>query len=109
MGIDVKTAHLVQVPHHGSRHNVSSAALDALLGPIVLQQENRRHAFVSAPRNGGPKHPSKRVMNAFLRRGTPVTWNQTGGWLHFNRNGVPRNWWPCAPQSFFSSVEAVED
>jgi beta-lactamase superfamily II metal-dependent hydrolase len=107
-GISLQSANLVQVPHHGSRHNVSSLALDAILGPKTDTPIVRRRAFVSAPRAGGPKHPSKRAMNAFFRRGTPVTWNQQGPWLHFNHGGIPRPTWVTVPdQGFHSTVESV--
>jgi beta-lactamase superfamily II metal-dependent hydrolase len=62
----------VQVPHHGSQRNVSPSLLNRLLGP---KGEARRigTAFASVPpENPEGKHPSKKVTNAFLRRGYPV-------------------------------------
>lgn len=64
----------VQVPHHGSRNNVSPAILDVLLGEKLLAPTSagrRGTAFVSA---GGASdtHPRRVVINAFLRRGYRV-------------------------------------
>lgn len=56
----------VQVPHHGSRHNGSSALLDRLLGPKADLQQHA--AFVSVVADA-PKHPSPRIINGFQRRG----------------------------------------
>lgn len=61
---------LVQVPHHGSRRNASSAWLDRILGPVNGPQSGS--AIVSVVENHD-KHPSGRVVNAYRRRGYPVT------------------------------------
>ena len=65
----------IQIPHHGSRRNVGSDVLDKLVGKIVGKglprgQSSRISAYAScAPKNPDNKHPSKRVLNAFKRRG----------------------------------------
>ena len=59
----------VQIPHHGSRRNGSSAWLDRLLGPTG--QEPNRSAFLSVAPNS-EKHPSGRIVNAYERRGCYV-------------------------------------
>lgn len=62
----------VQVPHHGSRRNVSPSLLNRLLGPKG-QTAVIGTAFVSAPKkNDKHKHPAKKTTNAFHRRGYPV-------------------------------------
>jgi beta-lactamase superfamily II metal-dependent hydrolase len=68
-GGDATSPRFVQMPHHGSRHNATSAFLDRLLGPTA--DSGRGSAFVNvAPE--AVKHPSPRVANAFARRGYPV-------------------------------------
>lgn len=64
----------IDLPHHGSRHNASSAILDRILGPTGQTQTSE--AFVSVG-PGAKKHPAPRVANAFMRRGYGVY--QTGG------------------------------
>lgn len=61
---------LLQVPHHGSRHNVSPSVLDRLLGPRKPRDDGQatKRAFVSAG-TGSVAHPHAMVTNALLRRG----------------------------------------
>lgn len=73
-GRDTSPPNFIQIPHHGSRHNVSSDLLNRLLGGPG--QEKIRTAFVSVTKDA-PKHPSPRVVNAFMRRGCYV--HQTAG------------------------------
>jgi beta-lactamase superfamily II metal-dependent hydrolase len=110
-GKNFATLNLVQMPHHGSRHNVSPEILNALLGPVVQRGTVLRQAFVSAPRDGGPKHPSKRVLNSFLRRGANVSWNQTGPAMCYRHNAPARPTWNSSipGQPFHERVEVVEE
>jgi beta-lactamase superfamily II metal-dependent hydrolase len=71
-GIDAVRPFIVQIPHHGSRRNASSALLDRMLGPIG--QEAGGVSVVSVVSKTDPKHPSGRVVNAFKRRGYPYFW-----------------------------------
>jgi hypothetical protein len=68
---DWSTLRAMQVPHHGSRKNVTPSVLDRYLGPKV-QPERIKQAYVSCSPNGEPLHPSRRVTNAFYRRGCKV-------------------------------------
>jgi beta-lactamase superfamily II metal-dependent hydrolase len=80
----------VQVPHHGSRRNGSSAFLNRLLGPIG--QAASRVAFVSVAPGCEHEHPSGRVINAYERRGCLVI--ATAGSGKWQSNGVPwRDGW----------------
>ena len=60
-GINLKALRFMQVPHHGSKRNLSPSVLDRLHTEI---------AFVSAAKDS-EKHPSKKVLNAFTRRNMP--------------------------------------
>lgn len=62
---------MVQIPHHGSRRNVGSTVLNSLVGDIVARgSPTTKIAVVScAKENPDNKHPNKRVLNAFTRRG----------------------------------------
>lgn len=76
----------VQVPHHGSRNNVSSTVLDRIVGARKAQQDNNytKTAFVSAGKDS-TTHPRKMVVNAFLRRGANVIATQGSvKWYHYN-------------------------
>jgi beta-lactamase superfamily II metal-dependent hydrolase len=97
---------LVQIPHHGSKHNVGPTILDRILGPKDQQQTALvRAAVVSAAPEGEPKHPSKRVTNAFHRRGAFVHATQGATKLH-QHDAPPRNGWNDVPAlPFYDRVE----
>jgi beta-lactamase superfamily II metal-dependent hydrolase len=80
----------IQVPHHGSRRNASSATLDRLLGPT--EQAATRTAFVSVVANA-PKHPAGRVVNAYARRGYRVFPTAGRGILEKSPDAPPRSGW----------------
>jgi beta-lactamase superfamily II metal-dependent hydrolase len=73
---------VVQIPHHGSRRNGSSALLDRLLGGAT--EGRRGEAFVSVVSDDDPKHPAGRIVNAYKRRGYPYFWtaNNKSLWWH---------------------------
>lgn len=60
-----------QVPHHGSRRNIGPSILDRILGLKRLSDDPDKTAFVSASKDA-PKHPSRKVTNAYRRRGARV-------------------------------------
>jgi len=82
----------VQIPHHGSRRNASSAWLDRVLGPVGQAPSNIAMVSVVAD---SEDHPSGRVINAYQRRG----WNvlATAGERKYSFFGVPlrAGWYPA--------------
>lgn len=94
----------VQVPHHGSRHNVSKTTLNRWLGPPVPDETTKRGtAFVSVGKEK-PDYPRRAVSNAFLRRGYPVFATRTCGIRH-NIEMPSRNWGPAIAEPFHAQVE----
>lgn len=63
----------IQVPHHGSRHNVSTEVLDRWLGERLGQQpsEGSFTAIVSASKEDAD-HPRRSVVRGFIHRGANV-------------------------------------
>lgn len=59
----------IQIPHHGSKRNVGPQLMDRLFGAAGEARLNPQFGIISAPRDGAPKHPSQRVINAVVRRG----------------------------------------
>jgi hypothetical protein len=95
----------VQVPHHGSRRNVGPTLLNRLLGPPQRIETAAFTAFVSGPPAPNGKHPSKRVTNAFRRRGAPVHATAGIAIVH-QHNAPPRGGYgPISPLPFHSSFE----
>ncbi|MFA5792208.1 MAG: MBL fold metallo-hydrolase [Candidatus Paceibacterota bacterium] len=62
-----------QVPHHGSRRNLSSEILDKWLGPKLANKPEKHlfSAMISASKND-PDHPRKAVLRALSHRGAGV-------------------------------------
>lgn len=108
LGLDISQAKLIQVPHHGSRSNVTPSILNQLLGPIVPSNApEAKIAVVSAPKEDD-KHPRKMVLNAFKRRGAGV--RSTQGSRYRYHNGMPArsNENPADVFEFFNQVEAYD-
>lgn len=94
----------VQIPHAGSRHNASSEFLDGFLGP--KGQPQTRCAYVSVA-SKSEKHPSPRVVNAYMRRGYKV-FETRGSTIRYKSADAPDRGWssltPLEPMD-----ESVED
>lgn len=60
-----------QVPHHGSRRNVSSELLDQILGEKLPSYQEKFTAIISAA-NKDKDHPRKAVLRALMHRGAKV-------------------------------------
>ncbi|MCP3473219.1 hypothetical protein NLM33_23180 [Bradyrhizobium sp. CCGUVB1N3] len=80
---------LVQIPHHGSRRNVTPAVLNRWLGKYPA--DNQGSAIASVGKNADI-YPRKKVVNSFTRRGYHV-YATHDGWINFtygydNRRGM---------------------
>lgn len=76
--IDLRNLDLLQIPHHGSRHNLSQGILSEIYAPTGI---------ISCAKNGKPDHPSAIVVNSLLRRNI-IPYNTKGSSLHW-RYGLP--------------------
>lgn len=94
-GILLNDLHLLHVPHHGSKHNV---------GPTILNRVKAEKAQISAALKAS-KHPSKKVINALIRRGNRVFATQ-GNTIHHSHESPDRlNWSPVEALDFNDQVE----
>ena len=93
----------VQIPHHGSRRNVTPSVLDRWLGTKVPKGTNRGTAFCLVG-EGKPEYPRGQVKNAFQRRGYPVHSTRTSSKSHYSGNGHS-GWVPSMPEPFVDKVE----
>lgn len=96
----------VQIPHHGSRHNVSPAVLDQLLGP-KFDSEVVPFCMAYASVAAKSEMPRRQVENAFRRRGynTQSTKGRQLTWKH-GFPGRPLWSYGLQPGPFHSFVEA---
>jgi beta-lactamase superfamily II metal-dependent hydrolase len=94
-----------QIPHHGSRHNVSTSVLDRLVRSRFRSEPAsfEKTAFVSASEKSD--YPRNMVKNAFLRRGASVSWTK-GTTIRYFRDMPARGWGPVPLATFSPQVEA---
>lgn len=105
VGIIMTEIKVHQIPHHGSRHNVSPSILNELVGPKVAEDYTpTKTAIVSVSK--GSDHPRKMVVNAYIRRGLEVFEARDKILRHYK--GMPeRDGWTSANKLPFN--EQVED
>ncbi|MFC0388786.1 MBL fold metallo-hydrolase [Muricoccus vinaceus] len=95
---------LMQVPHHGSRRNVTPFVLSRWLGEVQQQGQAQRGYAVCSAAKDDLDHPKAKVENAFLRRGYPV-YTTNGQLLAYSRNMPSRGYGAATPAPFRSRVE----
>jgi beta-lactamase superfamily II metal-dependent hydrolase len=100
------TLRFVQVPHHGSRHNVGPTILNRILGPRQpFGSVPTKTAYVSAGTTS-QTHPRRVVTNAFKRRGVAVFAAKGQAKCHYY--GVPARptWGNAIELPLYDTVEA---
>lgn len=109
MAVEWRNIQFFQVPHHGSKRNIGPSVLNRLFGlPTSQIIVPSRSAFISAAAEGEPKHPSKRVINALIRRGVkPFVTAGAGKWHYVNAPNRA-GWGPVEALAFFARVEDEE-
>ncbi|RWP25149.1 hypothetical protein [Mesorhizobium sp.] len=95
---------IIQIPHHGSRRNVTPTLLNRWLGQPVAEGVSRGTALCSVGNNKS-EYPRKRVTNAFMRRGYSVisTRGQTKS-SYFGMDNKP-GWVAATPETFSFSFD----
>ncbi|SHI71221.1 ComEC/Rec2 family competence protein [Flavobacterium terrae] len=99
-GISLKNLNVFDVPHHGSRRNLSKG---------ILRHISANYSVVSCSVLGAPKHPSPIVINSLIRRNmTP--YKTQGKVLNFRFGSVPtrEGYTTAIPMPFTNQVEIPE-
>ncbi|AVR08331.1 putative hydrolase [Burkholderia thailandensis Phuket 4W-1] len=109
-GIDMPTqVTFAQIPHHGSRNNVSTTVLDRLFGKRRNQTDGSRGTAIASVSKKCETHPRQVVVNAFLRRGFKVLKTKGTGKCHYNNTPNREGWSNCTDYLAFSAkVETWE-
>lgn len=104
LGITLPGIDRFDVPHHGSRRNLSSDVLDKWLGPKLAKESDSPSftAIISANQND-EEHPKKAVVRALIHRGAKVV--QTNGTLQTHRNAPDRGWSAATPLKYPKDME----
>jgi beta-lactamase superfamily II metal-dependent hydrolase len=97
---------LFHVPHHGSRHNVSSELLNIWLGGKLAQKPIEGKELFSALISASEKdndHPRKSVIRALIHRGSKVCVTKGKGFCSRKNNPNREGW------STMKGMEYLED
>lgn len=98
IGLTLPGIDRIQVPHHGSRHNVSTKLLDRWLGPCLRsrpeEDPSQFTAIVSAT-EADEDHPRKTVIRAFIHRGGKVFTTERSS-IRTGHNAPHREGWVTA-------------
>lgn len=99
---------LFQVPHHGSRNNISPSMLDRIIGPMAaFESRVNTWCVVSA----GPQddtHPRQVVVNALVRRGLEPASTREGSLLYVSQMKMRDGMGPITHLRFNHQVEAYD-
>ncbi|PZE67364.1 hypothetical protein DEJ27_12125 [Curtobacterium sp. MCPF17_018] len=94
---------LFDVPHHGSRHNLTTDVMNRLAGPVEGATQSRS-AFVSVGKLAD-EFPRPEVANAFTRRGYSVCVTR-GQTIRWSRNaGFRQGWTSLTPLTWLEPDE----
>lgn len=96
IGLQLPAIDFFQVPHHGSRRNVSTHTLDSILGPRLPYPSNDRFVAVISSAKADTHHPRKSVVRAMHHRGAKVITTENGG-VAIGHNAPGRYGWGSAP------------
>ena len=69
LSLNILSPDLIQMPHHGSRHNVGPTILNAILGEKLWSENGMRGWAIASCAKECLKKPYRSVTNAFRRRG----------------------------------------
>lgn len=108
LGLSMSPLWLFQVPHHGSRNNISPSLLDALIGPPLAAGATRNTLCVVSAGPEDADHPRQVVVNALWRRGLQPTVTRNLTLRYRNELPARANWNPVAPMPFSATVERYD-
>lgn len=98
VGLQLPGVNRFQVPHHGSRRNVSTEILDRWLGPrlpVRLPEGQNKFTAIISSAKADEDHPRKAVVRALIHRGAKVLTTE-GKTVCMNHNKA-RQGWVAAP------------
>ncbi len=104
-GLNVGPFKFIQIPHHGSKRNVGPTILNRLLGEPGTQ--TMQYSAIASAAEAAPKHPAKRVTNAFIRRGARVA--STEGKTVLLSTTSRDGWAPVPPLPLYEDVSSDDD
>jgi hypothetical protein len=101
----------IQMPHHGSRHNVNVEVLDKLLGVKIAENSDpRRGILIASVAKEATNYPKKSVLNAFITRGYKCC-STHGKTMWYHEGDMPdrKDFSTADALNYSSQVEAIDD
>jgi beta-lactamase superfamily II metal-dependent hydrolase len=109
IGLPLRDAlRVFQVPHHGSRNNISPSMLDRLVGGWTAAGARSQVICVISAGSEDETHPRQVVVNALIRRGLQPLVTRRGTILCPSQVTQRPGFGPAQPLSFSHSVEAYD-
>lgn len=96
LGISLTDLNFLDVPHHGSKNNISSKVLKRIIAPT---------AFISASENSRD-HPAKKVTNALIKHHAKAYVTRTKTLRHHFNAPTRLGWVAAETEPFHDKVEA---
>jgi beta-lactamase superfamily II metal-dependent hydrolase len=109
LGVALPGIDWFQVPHHGSRRNVSTEIFDRWLGPrLSSKPEKGREAFTAIVSSAkkDEDHPRKAVVRACIHRGAKVVTTE-GVSIRTSHNAPDRDGWTTATPMEYPEEQEV--
>lgn len=110
-GLELPGIDRFQVPHHGSRRNVSTEILDRWLGerlPEKLEDGAEEFTAIISASKEDEDHPRKAVIRACIHRGAQVL-STEGGDICISRNAPYRSWAVAPPLPYPEEQEENQE
>jgi hypothetical protein len=95
VGLQLPGINHFQVPHHGSRRNVSTEVLDLWLGARLPERGAAKFTAIISSAKKDEDHPRKAVVRALCHRGAMVL-STEGQSKRIQKNAAPRKDWVAA-------------
>jgi hypothetical protein len=108
IGLSLPGINRFQVPHHGSRHNVSTEILDRWIGESFasqLPEGSETYTAIISSAKADEDHPRKAVVRALIHRGGRVATTE-GKSICVSYGAPNRGWTPVKPESYPEDQEA---
>lgn len=99
----------IQIPHHGSRRNVSTELLDRWLGARLRTMPTPGTETFTAIASSAKKdtdHPRKAVVRAFMHRGAKVIATESRTICSYGGDAPSRGWNPVQPSPYPEEQES---
>lgn len=108
VGLSLPGIDRFQVPHHGSRRNVSTETLDRWLGrrlPQQLPEGSEKFTAIISSAKADEDHPRKAVVRAMIHRGGKVVTTEGRG-IRTSQGAPNREGWePAKPEPYPADQE----